>query len=88
MEKKVLDNVINKIEKNINYPTVYDDGENIYYEDTIHCPKCGKRRKVLTSKTNCEECGFEFSKAKKCLKCKDLNLNEYNYCVHCGNKLK
>lgn len=85
MEKKVLNETVKKIESNIDYPTVWDDGENRYYEDTIHCPKCGKRRKVLTSKTHCEFCGFEFDNAKKCPKCKDLSLKNSNHCNHCGH---
>jgi len=88
MEKRVLDETVKKIESNINYPTVYDDGKNIYYEETIHCPNCGRRRKVLTSKTNCEYCGFEFSKGERCPNCNDLNLKNSNYCIQCGNKLK
>lgn len=87
MEKVVLNEVIQKIESEINYPTVWDDGKNEYYEDTIHCPKCMKRRKVLTSHSHCEFCGFEFSKSKKCPKCKDLSPSDSNFCIHCGNKL-
>lgn len=86
MEEKWFDELINKYESKIEYPTVWDDGENTYYEETIYCPKCGKRRKVLTSKTHCEECGFEFEKAKKCPKCKTLNLKENNHCTKCNYK--
>ena len=84
MEENVLDEIIEELEKDRDYPTVWDDGKNSYYEDTIHCPNCGKRRKVLTSETHCEFCGFEFCKALKCPKCKDLSLKNSNYCIHCG----
>lgn len=84
MEEKIFDKLIKDIEKDINYPTVWDDGKTRHYEDTIHCPNCGKRRKVLTSKTHCEFCGFVFSNAKKCPKCKDLNLMYVDICKHCG----
>ena len=84
MEERYLDDLIKKIESEIDYPCVWDDGKNRYYEDVIHCPNCGKRRKVLTSKTNCEFCGFEFKKALKCPNCKDLSLNGSEKCIHCG----
>lgn len=86
MEEKFFDKLIKDIEKDINYPTVWDDGKTRHYEDTIHCPNCGERRKVLTSKTHCEFCGFAFSKfyVKKCPKCKDLNLIDEKVCRHCG----
>ena len=85
IERKYLDRLIDELEKNIEYPTVYDDGKNWYYEETIYCPDCGKRRKVLTSKTHCEFCGFEFSKAKNCPKCNRLNLEDNQFCTECGH---
>lgn len=84
MEKKELNKLIKEKESQIDYPTVWDDGENRYYEDTIHCPKCGKRRKVLTSHTHCEFCGFDFRETKKCSDCGDLSLKNSDYCNHCG----
>lgn len=86
MEEMKLTKLITSLESQINYPTMWDDGKNEYYEETIYCPQCGKRRKVLTSKIHCEFCGFEFEKAKKCPKCNNLNLKENNYCIHCGHK--
>ena len=87
MEEKFFDKLIKDIEKDIDYPTVWDDGKTRHYEDTIHCPNCGKRRKVLTSKTYCEFCDIAFSKfyVKKCPKCKDLNLIDEKVCRHCGH---
>ena len=87
MEEIHLTKLINELESKIDYPTVWDDGKNRYYEDTIHCPNCDKRRKVLTSKTHCEFCGFEFAKALKCPKCKDLSPTGSNHCIHCGHDL-
>lgn len=85
IEKRYLDKLIEELEKDIDYPTVWDDGENWYYEETIYCPDCGKRRKVLTSETHCEFCGFEFSKAKNCPKCNRLNLEDNVFCTECGH---
>lgn len=84
MEEKHLDKLIDELESKIDYPTVWDDGYNNYYEETIYCPNCGKRRKVLTSHTHCEFCGFEFDKAKKCPKCNGLNLKGSDECRLCG----
>lgn len=86
MERNYLDKLIEKIESDIDYPTVWDNGEERHYEKTIYCPKCGKRRKVLTSKTHCEFCGFEFNKAIECEKCGALNLKDNNVCTICGNE--
>lgn len=88
MEEKVLDRHIERLEKDREYPTVWDDGKNTYYEETIYCPNCGERRKVLTSKTHCEFCGFEFNKAKKCPKCNGLNLKGSDECRICGYKFR
>ncbi len=88
MERRIVDSKIKSLEENIDYPTVWDDGENKYYEETIYCPKCGKRRKVLTSKTHCEFCGFEFSKAKKCPECNGLNLKGSDECRICGYEFR
>lgn len=88
MEKNFIDKLIKDIEKDIEYPTVWDDGENRYYEKTIYCPNCGKRRKVLTSKTHCEFCGFKFSEAIECKKCGALNLKDSNVCIKCGNDFR
>ena len=38
------------------------------------------RRKVLTSKTHCEFCGFEFSESVKCSECGGLNLKNSDVC--------
>lgn len=84
MEKRYIDLLIKNLERNREYPTVWDDGKNTYYEETIYCPKCGKRRKVLTSETHCEFCGFEFDKAFKCPKCNGLNLKGSDECRICG----
>lgn len=88
MEEKYIDFFIKSLEEHIEYPTVWDDGEKMYYEETIYCPNCGGRRKVLTSKTHCEHCGFEFSKAKKCPKCNALNLKGSNHCTKCNYEFK
>lgn len=84
MEEVHFDRLIENLEKDIEYPTVWDDGKNEYYEETIYCPKCGKRRKVLTSETHCEFCGFEFSKALKCPKCNTMYLKGDDECKKCG----
>lgn len=88
MENKHITNLINNLEKNIEYPTVWDDGKNRYYEETIYCPNCGKRRKVLTSKTHCEKCGFKFEDALKCQNCGALNLKGSKYCINCNHKFR
>lgn len=88
LEERYVDATINSLEKNIDYPTVWDDGVNRHYEQTIYCPKCGKRRKVLTSETHCEFCGFEFSKALKCPKCNSLNLKGSDECKKCGYEFR
>lgn len=88
MEEKFIDNIIKGIEKDIEYPTVWDDGKNIHYEETIYCPNCGKRRKVLTSESHCEYCGFEFDKAKVCPKCNGLNLKGSDECRICGYEFR
>ena len=88
IEEMYLTELINEIEKDIIYPTVWDNGEERFYEETIYCPKCGKRRKVLTSETHCEYCGFEFNKAKKCPKCNGLNLRGSDECRICGYKFR
>lgn len=88
MEETYIDTTIKSLEMNREYPTVWDDGKNEYYEETIYCPNCGKRRKVLTSKEHCEFCGFEFSKAKKCPKCNSLNLKGSNYCIKCNYEFR
>ena len=88
MEKKQINSLINSIEENIEYPTVWDDGETRHYEETIYCPNCGKRRKVLTSKSHCEHCGFEFSNALKCPHCNTLNLKGSKYCTKCGYEFR
>lgn len=88
MEESHLSMLIEKLESEIDYPTVWDDGKNKYYEETIYCPNCGKRRKVLTSKTHCEFCGFEFDKALKCPKCNALNMKGSKFCIKCGYKFR
>ena len=88
MEKRYMDSLIKGIEKDIEYPTVYDDGEHMFYEKTIYCPNCNKRRKVLTSKTHCEFCGFEFDDALKCPKCEALNLKGSKECKECGYEFR
>lgn len=88
MEEIWFDKLIEKYENKIDYPTTWDDGENRYYEETIYCPKCGKRRKVLTSHTHCEFCGFEFNKAIKCPKCNSLNLKGSNHCINCNYEFR
>ena len=88
MEKNFLNKLIEEIESEIDYPCVWDDGENRYYEDVIHCPKCGEFRTSLSSKSHCEKCGFEFKKTIKCPKCKDLSLKGSEKCSHCGHKFR
>lgn len=87
LEEKHFDNLIKNIEKDIEYPTVWDNGEEVFYEKTIYCPNCGKRRKVLTSKTHCEFCGFEFSDSIECSECGGLNLKDSDVCRICGHDL-
>lgn len=88
MEKRYLKKLIDELEKQIEYPTLWDNGEEVFYEETIYCPKCGERRKVLTSETHCEFCGFEFSKAKKCPICNTLNLKGSKSCKKCDYEFR
>lgn len=86
IEEKVVDKIISELESKIDYPCVWDDGEHSYYEEKIICPNCHKERKVLTSETECEFCGFKFDEAFKCSECGALNLKGSDECINCHTK--
>lgn len=88
LEERLFDGLIEGLESKIDYPTTWDDGENTYYEETIYCPNCGERRKVLTSHNFCEFCGFEFSKAVRCPECNGLNLKGADKCRLCDYEFR